>query len=95
MPDNNTFFDNSDSVGIMDVASLSLARQYLANRSFPNRPVDMVASNNGLHFVALELTHPVRTNPRIIVGVANCHTHKRSFLTIRESFHLRKIPAIR
>ena len=44
--------DNGDSVGIMDVDSLSLARQYLSNSSFPNRHVDMVASINGRHFVA-------------------------------------------
>ena len=42
-----------ESVGIMDVPSLSVARQYLSNSSFPNRQVDMVASNNSLHYVAL------------------------------------------
>ena len=36
--------DHSKSVGIMDVASLSLARQYLSNSGFPNHHVDIVAS---------------------------------------------------
>ena len=45
--------DNGESVGIMDVVSLSLARQYLSNSGFPNHHVDMVASINGRHFVAL------------------------------------------
>ena len=44
--------ENGNSVGIMDVASLSLARQYLFNSSFPNRHVDMVALINCRHFVA-------------------------------------------
>ena len=44
--------DNGDSVGlgIMDVASLSLARQYVSYSSFPNQHVDMVASINSGHF---------------------------------------------
>ena len=53
MPDNNTFLANGDSVGTMDVASLSLARHYLSNSSFPNRHVDKVASSKSLHFVTL------------------------------------------
>ena len=44
---------NSHNVGIMDVASLSSARQYLPNSSFLNRHINMVASINGHHFVAL------------------------------------------
>ena len=40
---------NDDSEGIMDVASLSLAKQYLSKNSFPNRHVDMVASINSHH----------------------------------------------
>ena len=49
--------DNSESVGIMDVASLSPAEQYLSNSGFPNRHIDIVASIIGCHFVALYLTH--------------------------------------
>ena len=47
--------DNGNSVGIMDVASLSLARQYLSNSGFPNCHIDMhmVASINSSHFVTL------------------------------------------
>ena len=45
--------DNSDSIGINDVASHSLARQHLSNSSFPNRHIVMVASINSHHFVAL------------------------------------------
>ena len=45
--------DHGDRVGIMDVAFLSLARQYLSNSSFPNHHVDMVASIKGRHFVDL------------------------------------------
>ena len=45
--------DNGESVGIMDVASLPLARQYLFNSSFPNCHVDIVASINCCHFVAV------------------------------------------
>ena len=44
---------NGDSVGIMDVASLSLARQYLSNSSFLNCHVNMVALVNSHHFIAL------------------------------------------
>ena len=40
---------HNDSVGIMDVASLSLARQYLSNNSFPSHHVDMEASINSLY----------------------------------------------
>ena len=42
-----------DSIGIMDVASLSPARQYLSNNSFPNCRINIVASINSHHFVAL------------------------------------------
>ena len=45
--------NNSKSVGILDVASLSLARQYLSNSGISNRHVDMVTSINGCHFVTL------------------------------------------
>ena len=45
--------DNGNSIGIMDVASHSLARQHLSNSSFPNRHIDMVASISGRHYVAL------------------------------------------
>ena len=45
--------DNGESVRIMDDASLSLARQYLSNSGFPSRHVDIVASMNGRHFIAL------------------------------------------
>ena len=55
--DNKTHLDNGDSIQIADVASLSVARQYFSDSSFPNLHVDMVASNNGLHFVTLQLTH--------------------------------------
>ena len=74
--------NNGDSVGIMDVASFSLARKYLSNSSFPNRHVDMVASINR----PSKLNLFRRFLPRIIVGVATCHTHTPSFPTIREGF---------
>ena len=45
--------DNSDSLGIMDVVSHSLARQHLSNSSIPKCHVDMVALINGRHLVAL------------------------------------------
>ena len=45
--------DNSDSKGIKDVPSLSLARQYLSNNSFLKRLIDMVALINSHQFVAL------------------------------------------
>ena len=54
--------DNGKTIGMMDVASLLLARQYLSNSGIPNHHVDMVASISGRHFVALQLTHLVRTN---------------------------------
>ena len=43
---------NGDSVGIMDVTSLSLARQHLSNSNFSNRHIDMVASINNCLFIA-------------------------------------------
>ena len=44
-----TILDNGDSVGIMDVASHSMARQYLPNSSFSNCHVDTVASSSCSH----------------------------------------------
>lgn len=56
MSSNQTSLDHCDSVGIVDIASLSLARLDLSNSSLPNYPVDMVASNKGLHRITLQLT---------------------------------------
>ena len=57
--------DNGNSVGIMDVASLSLAMQYLSDSNFLNcRHVDMVASIKGRHFLAISF---VFFCPHIIV----------------------------
>ena len=44
--------NNDYNGGIVGVASLLLARQYLSNSCFPNRHVDMVASIKGRHFVS-------------------------------------------
>ena len=54
--DDVIILDKGDSIlEIKDVASLSVARQHLSNRSFPNSHVDMVASINGRQFISCSL----------------------------------------
>ena len=43
--------DNGNSIRIMNVATFPLARQNLSNSSFPNDPVDMVATYDRLNCV--------------------------------------------
>ena len=44
--------DNGDNIGILDVASFSLARKYSSNSNFPNLHIDTAASINGRHLVS-------------------------------------------
>ena len=75
--------DNSDSVGIMDVASLSLAREYFFQQQFPQLP----CRHGSINQRSLELNLIHHFLPRIILDVATCHTHTLSFPTISESFN--------
>ena len=73
-----------DNIGVVDVASILLASQYLSNNSFPNQHVDMVASINSRHFVVVHAAHLVRDNSLSFIVPAHALL---SFPTIRESFN--------
>ena len=74
--------DNGDSGGIIGVASLSLARQYLSNSSFPNHHVNMVASINSHHFISCSHQYNLVPFPaHAFLGVLTYPIHKLSFPT--------------
>ena len=55
-------FDNGNSIGIMDVASLSLTRQYLPNSSFLNHHVD--TKNSHYMVLSQKKTTPKKSSPK-------------------------------
>ena len=64
MANNDTSVDNGNGVRIVHVSTFPLARQNLSNGSLPNRPVDVVATNDGFYSVAVHLENFVL--PRLV-----------------------------
>ena len=56
MTNNDTSVNNSNGVRIVGVAMHMLAWQNLSNYSLPNSSIDMVATNDGLHSVGVNLS---------------------------------------
>ena len=88
--------NTGDSVGIVDVASLSLARQNLSNSSFPNCHVDIVASINSRSPLCSSLAYSSCSRQfNLVRRCTEVSIAKIRPSALRKNFQPREIPAIR